>query len=591
MASRPGDPFDVRRGIVSGEETVNERLGQIGGVSTDRAPGLTIRPARPPSSGQRELPSISIDLRGALDGPRAEDHSRPADTRDLEVLRTLGEGGMARVFLARQHSLDRDVAIKTIREQATDVERSALLSEGAITGYLEHPAVVPVHALGVDGDGRPALVMKWVEGSTWSDRLAEPDVSLEAHLEILMQVCNAVHFAHSRGILHRDIKPENVLLGRYGEVYLADWGIALRLDPKTDVQPLCGTPSYMAPEMVVGGLLSPRTDVYLLGATLHRVLAGSPRHVATNVRATLVCAMESAPFEYSSTVPAPLAALANRATSFDPEARPATAAELRQEIADYISHKGSIALAASALERIAKLRLRVEESAAHAEIDVLAAEARFAIDEARRGWPENPEAAAAESALEELLAARRTRAAELERLARELDPGISRRQRMIALVAMAGVALTLSVSAFASDRRGVDTAAIFRESIGPLVAVVGLLALLRRSLLATELNRRANLCLLVIVAGITVHRGLALIAGTPAPQVLASDCFFIAMIAAAGAIAVFRWLVAVSVIMLLSAFWAAVAPNDAMRAFSAGVGASILACVFFTARAPSSSPR
>src|SRR5207248_5943633 len=105
----------------------------------------------------------------------------------------------------------------------------------------------------------------------WRDRGSAPGDRLGAHLEILMQVCNAAHFAHSRGIVHRDIKPQNVFIGRYGEVYLGDWGLAVRVEPRSQTRALCGTPAYMAPEMVVGGEVDARTDVYLLGATLHQI--------------------------------------------------------------------------------------------------------------------------------------------------------------------------------------------------------------------------------------------------------------------------------------------------------------------------------
>lgn len=566
------------------DDTLDARLGQIGSVPLDQAPGLTIRPrALVAATAKRALPDISIELRATSDTSPIEGVG-PGVGRDLEVLRTLGEGGMARVFLARQHSLGREVAVKTIRENATEVERSALLSEGAITGHLEHPGVIPVHALGVDPGGRPALVMKWVEGASWSERIADKEVPLETHLEILMQVCNAVHFAHSRGVIHRDIKPDNVLLGRYGEVYLADWGIALRTDAQESAQPLCGTPSYMAPEMAMSGRIDERTDVFLLGATLHRLLAGNSRHQATNIYATLMLASKSLPVEYPSSVPAPLAALANMATSVNPDDRPATAVVFRQSLVDYLRHKGSIALAASALSRIGKLRALVEASPAHAEVDILAAEARFAVEEARRAWPENPEAARANDELEALLETRRKRTTELEALAREHDPGVSHRQRMVGLAVVAAVALLLSISAFVTDRRDLDTAALLRESLVVFVIITALVGGLRRSLFANELNRRASVFVMLSVTGILAHRVLGWLGGASAPQLLATDCLIFALSCTAGAIAVFRWLIVPAAIMIFAGFWAAVAPHDATRAFAAGIGAAHLSMVFFAAR-------
>ncbi len=223
----------------------------------------TLASARSPGVSSRELPRISIALRGSLSdhAPRLASSN---DDRDIEVLSTLGEGGMGRVFLARQHSLDREVAIKTVRDDASESDRSALLSEGAITGHLEHPGIVPVHALGVDREGRPVLVMKRVEGVEWATLLEDDDhpfwesrvgsraERLDDHLEILLQVCDAAHFAHSRGIVHRDIKPQNVFIGRYREVYLGDWGLALHAEREQRSGALCGTPAFMAPEMARG---------------------------------------------------------------------------------------------------------------------------------------------------------------------------------------------------------------------------------------------------------------------------------------------------------------------------------------------------
>jgi hypothetical protein len=145
------------------------------------------------------------------------------------------------------------------------------------------------------------------------------------------------------------------------------------------------------------------------------------------------------------------------------------------------------------------------------------------------------------------------------------------------------VALVLSISAFVTDRRGVDTAAIFHESFGPLVAVSVLLVLLRKHALSTILNRRANLLLMIIISGITIHRGLALVVGTAAPDVLVGDCLIIALMCAFGAVTIFQWLVVPTAIGLACAAWAATRPHNAMRAFSAGTGLVMLSGAVFTA--------
>src|SRR5262249_2783401 len=155
-----------------------------------------------------------------------------------------------------------------------------LLTEAVITGSLEHPSIVPVHALGCDDAGRPVLVMKRIEGVCWRGMARDEHppgwAAIDAagggrrtaHVANLMAVCNAMHFAHRRGVVHRDLKPGNVMIGSYGEVYVVDWGIAARIEAGPSPVALVGTPAYMAPEMVWGEAhrVDARTDVYLLGA-------------------------------------------------------------------------------------------------------------------------------------------------------------------------------------------------------------------------------------------------------------------------------------------------------------------------------------
>jgi len=243
-------------------ETVRpERLGKAAGLSPSTLPHISIR--LPDGSTSGPLPSEALG--------------------DIQVTGTLGEGGMGRVLLAEQRSLRREVALKTLKDPAAEtVYVDALVREGVVTGHLEHPNITPVHQLGVDASGRPVLVMKRISGVAWSRLLADPehqawgtlgakpDDRLRAHVEILLQVANALALAHSRGVLHRDVKPDNVMIGEFGEVYLVDWGVALELPGDAGPRHLVGTPQFLAPEMLDAQLpLGPGTDVYLLGATLH----------------------------------------------------------------------------------------------------------------------------------------------------------------------------------------------------------------------------------------------------------------------------------------------------------------------------------
>jgi len=264
-------------------QTIEARLaGQVELAKTlvDH-PGSTIEPPRAASSGAMAALDALRGLGATLGGK-------------IDVHHTLGEGGMGVVHLATQRTLGRQVAVKTLRKGAGD-EQAALriVREAWITGALEHPNVVPVHDVGVDASGAPVIVMKRIEGRPWSHylrdaaavakRFAAADL-VEWNLRTLANVCNAMHFAHARGILHRDLKPDNVMIGEFGEVYVLDWGIAVSLaDDGTGRFPLAsqatdiaGTPHYMAPEMLLGDptMLSPRTDVYLLGAMLYEIFTG-----------------------------------------------------------------------------------------------------------------------------------------------------------------------------------------------------------------------------------------------------------------------------------------------------------------------------
>jgi serine/threonine-protein kinase len=582
---------------VDPRKDVKARCDEIGRNDTvDTDPTATIhREASIRHAGPavlRELPRIAVDLRGSLSaagGPPAF----AAEGSDLEVVGILGEGGMGRVFLARQHSLDRDVAIKTVRDEALGPERAALLSEGAITGHLEHPAIVPVHALGVDAEGRPVLVMKRVDGVEWTALLEDPrhpawqgrggdeHDRLDAHLEILMAVCNAVRFAHGHDVVHRDIKPDNVLIGRYGEVYLADFGVAIRGEDARRPQPLCGTPAYMAPEMALGGPADARTDVYLLGATLHTVLVGGPRHTGRGLHDTLVAAARSAPVAYPPSVPEALAALANAATACAPADRPASAEAFHRALADYLRHRSSIALADRAVERLGKLRAQAGDGVAlgsedqQRDVDLLVAEARFALQQALHGWPGNPDAARAMGELEALLAQRRARAAELERLAHDFDPVLGRRQRAVAVTILALVGAGAVVWGVAGDNQAATPAGLFLQSLGPLVTVALIVVVQRRPALATTFNRRATAALVLAVAGITFSRALGMLAGLRAAQVLVYDALMEAVACAVLAI-LFRWLWWLPLLMLAASIVAATVPERAQLAFQLAAGVCVV---------------
>jgi serine/threonine-protein kinase len=336
----------------------------------------------------------------------------------------LGEGGMGIVHNAIQGALGREVAVKTTRPGSVDPNATVkLLREAWITGALEHPNVVPVYDVSLDPTGRPLIVMRRIEGVEWTALMHKPaDIArlfdahdpIEWNLRILSQVCNAVHFAHSRGILHRDLKPENVMIGAFGEVYVLDWGLAVSLRPDptgrlplaSEATELVGTPAYMAPEMVEtnASLLSERTDVYLLGGIFYEVFAATPPHQGDNLQAMLSAILLSEP-PFPQGFPHEAEQIARCALQRDPLQRFASAEVLRRAIDAYLRHRDSRRLArdarTSADTLLRKLAEAPSEDRALAIYNLLG-ECRFGYREALAAWEENE---AARKGLDRTLAA------------------------------------------------------------------------------------------------------------------------------------------------------------------------------------------
>jgi serine/threonine protein kinase len=197
-------------------------------------------------------------------------------TRYRDV-RPLGAGGMGRVFAAHDETLGRDVAIKVSHAPLAGSDLDARLQrEARVLADLEHPGIVPVHDVGVLGDGRVFYVMKLVRGHTLAEDVGRP-ASESAALGVFERIADAVAFAHTRGVVHRDLKPANVMVGPFGEVLVMDWGLARILagsspDPAAGVR--AGTPGFMAPEQSAGETVpvGPPADVYALGALLFWML-------------------------------------------------------------------------------------------------------------------------------------------------------------------------------------------------------------------------------------------------------------------------------------------------------------------------------
>jgi serine/threonine-protein kinase len=413
--------------------------------------GATIRPAGGPADTAPRHPALQ-----ALSGAEAGTH--------LTFEGLLGEGGMGRVRQATQVSLGRKVAVKSLRPDARRPDAIfSLLHEAWITGRLEHPNVVPIHDMCLDEAGEPLIVLKRIEGRPWSELLARPELLRERfgveepllwHLQILMQICTTVAFAHSRGVIHRDLKPDNVMIGAYGEVYLLDWGIAVSLlpDPSgrlplaSEVKEMAGTPIYMAPEMLCqpGAVLGERTDVYLLGAILFELLTGRAPHQGGGVMEVLMRVVRSEP-DFPVDAPPELVSLCRRAMAPAPADRLASAEAMRGALQDWLAHRPSLLLTSQAERALAEMMpLLALPAGAEADPEAqdgarrlrykLLGECRFGFRQAMAIWPENRRAAdglrwAIRASLEHELAQRDHRAAAA--LLPELTPPSPEMERAI----------------------------------------------------------------------------------------------------------------------------------------------------------------
>jgi WD40 repeat protein len=318
---------------------------------------------------------VQASLAALVDPTATTAYVRPAmsDGARFRTLRLHARGGLGEVFVALDQELHREVALKQIQEKfAGDDEcRSRFVQEAEITGGLEHPGVVPVYGMGAHPDGRPYYAMRLIQGDTLKDAIrklhaGEPGVTLRGLLTRFVAVCNAVAYAHSRGVLHRDLKPANVLLGKYGETLVVDWGLAkavghevtqsagkefdeATLVPRSGDSSLqtqqgsaVGTPAYMSPEQAVGRLqkVGPTSDVYSLGATLYTVLTGRPAIEAQVTAEALEKVRKGEwkpPRQVNSRTPAALDAVCRKAMALKPENRYPTALALAADVEAWLA--------------------------------------------------------------------------------------------------------------------------------------------------------------------------------------------------------------------------------------------------------------
>ena len=279
------------------------------------------------------------------------------DNPDYLKIAQIGEGGMGVVHLARQVAFGREVAIKEIRSvhEHSSGFKDDFLTEAVVTARLEHPNIVPIYELGLSGAGRPFYSMKLIDGRVWKQCVDE--VSFDENLNILIKVCDAVAYAHSRRIVHRDLKPDNVMIGEFGEVVVLDWGLASILGPSDCIEGECaGTPAYMAPESAnPPGKFDLRSEVYLLGGLLYRILTGKSPHVGQSGHDCLLLAADnrlSSPDSARLEEVDPsgqIMATAQKALSTNPDDRHQSAKEFQEALQQLASDRKSYELCRRAM--------------------------------------------------------------------------------------------------------------------------------------------------------------------------------------------------------------------------------------------------
>lgn len=282
-------------------------------------------------------------------------------------------GGMGEVWLAEDCEINRLVALKRLRKN-DQWSQDHFIAEAQITGQLEHPSVAPVHDFGHDDEGHPFYIMKFIHGRTLKEAVAahhgadhvsdsQRHVEWLQLLNVFVDVCQAVAFAHSRGVLHRDLKPDNIMLGPYGETVVLDWGLAkvkgqtregvpdesscVRVtrtggSSETEAGSVVGAPAYMAPEVAEGRAdeIDETTDVYLLGACLYHILTGDPPRRGSSRSEMIELARTVdpvAPRQKNPRVDRPLQAICLKAMNHRKEDRYQTAEALAEDMRRYLA--------------------------------------------------------------------------------------------------------------------------------------------------------------------------------------------------------------------------------------------------------------
>ncbi|HEY3449712.1 MAG TPA: protein kinase [Myxococcales bacterium] len=383
--------------VADPSQTLGQWLERTGALSAEARQQLEAEAMQAPLGADETLASTPRGLPATCESPSARlTLVTPESPERYEFRGEHGKGGQAKVFLALDRHLGREVAWKELAREDSREPREAgslgatsldrFLREARVTGQLEHPSIVPVYELGRRPDGAFYYTMRLVHGRTLSAAV-KGCKDLSERLRLLghfRDVCHALAFAHSRGIIHRDVKPANVMVGEFGETVLLDWGIAKirgtddvrgrelehrmkELAQDTSGQTLAGdalgTPSYMSPEQAEGRVedVDERSDVWGLGGLLYELLTGHPPFLGTTALATLglVSREPLTPVRAREPgAPAELSAIAEKALSKRRDERYQTAAEVAADVTAYMTGLRVAAYAYSSWELLRRFASR-----------------------------------------------------------------------------------------------------------------------------------------------------------------------------------------------------------------------------------------
>lgn len=341
-------------------------------LSAENAESIVTIPRQRSSHSRLANPSTTVSPSTAVTGD---------DKNRFHILHKHAEGGLGVIYLAEDRQISRTVALKQIRHSCADdpLYREKFKLEAEVTGQLEHPGIVPIYALGYDTQGHPFYAMRFIKGESLSNYIQQYHQALKSKstepvgtqlrdlVRRLIAVCESIAYAHQRGVLHRDLKPSNIMLGKFGETLIVDWGLAkpisdtlpaqahppnsqstlLKLgssdsDSKTEHGTFLGTLSYASPEQLQGELtlLGPASDTYSLGAILYEILTSKPPVTGKLTLGDALARIRSLQQDpLLNQLPKelkPLVAICRKSLAFDVNARYVDSLALRNELQNWL---------------------------------------------------------------------------------------------------------------------------------------------------------------------------------------------------------------------------------------------------------------